>query len=125
MRRPGRDRFSVRTCGKELAPATRNKSSRTPIRLRMDLDFCAVGNHFPDFVYLAIGDGDAALGPVQAWMTDVTGAPLCWQAVDHDLPAGVNAALAGQRPVALVGVGDMKGAMKFRPVRIKAVIDSI
>src|SRR5262245_49457413 len=85
-------------------------SRRRPSRLNDDRGL--VGHDAPDFLDLAVGDGDAAIGPVHERVDAAEPAEAVAQAMDHDEPARIDTALLRVRLVDGRGIGNMQRKVK-------------
>jgi len=76
------------------------------------LDRGAVGDGAPDFVHLGIGDGDAALCPVDEALSRAEPAKAVADAVNHDVAPRVNASGARSCELRWGGIADAEGAIE-------------
>lgn len=78
----------------------------------LDLYRRSGGNEFPDFVYLLVGEGDAAIGPVDATLKRPEPAKAVLDSVDHDVAAGCYAQIFCVELVFSIRIGDVQREVK-------------
>ena len=75
--------------------------------LRLDFDRRSIRHHSPDFIHVGIGNPNAAIGPVDQLKQPAPPAKAVGLAMDHDVPAGIDAGGLGGLDLSGVGIGDM------------------
>src|SRR5215510_6401840 len=90
---------------------------------RSDLDGSADVDDRPDFLNFGVGHGDAAVGPVARKLPAAEPAQSIGQAVDHDVAAGRNAALACG--FAIIGVRIGHAHREMEPAAVVLEVDDV